>query len=121
MRPDNPRQQRNGERDYVLFAVSEEIPRARESAVEQRTVSEEMPLALASTSSRLCSITASIGSQIGTPGKGRSDLRILCYMFAANFDTIDLAFDRPCAQFLTGAIPLLGLARQHHVEFAIEG
>jgi len=56
----------------------------------------------------LCSITASIGSQFGSFGKGGSDFWISRQVFAAKLGVIDLAGHRAGAQDVAFAGPSLG-------------
>jgi len=61
---------------------------------------------VASASSRLCSITTSIGSQLGSLGKGGSNLGEPSHKLAAQRLVVDLAFDRPGVQNLADRAPL---------------
>jgi hypothetical protein len=60
------------------------------------------------TTVRLISLTTSIGSQLGSFGKGRQDLGETRDDLAGQLFVIDITFDRPCPQNLDGIAPAPG-------------
>jgi hypothetical protein len=110
----------HAEYEDVLLTEAEEISRAPQRTFEQSVIPHKIPLSRCFHLEAVCSMTASIGSQFGSFGKGGSDVRKPLHEFATQCRVVDLTLYWAGMQNYIGRPPRRSQSQQFDAEIAIE-